>query len=104
MPYQSLIGKTAPTIILPNYDGELYTFTPGEKGVPAALFFYPGSGIIEFMNNKLPLLICLFLKGSYGCTKEACQFRDAIAGGSKIETQRSMLSNYFHRKGHLQAW
>lgn len=60
MPYRSLIGKTAPTITLPNYDGESYTFTPGTKGIPAALFFYPESG-------------------SYGCTKEACQFRDAIA-------------------------
>lgn len=66
MPYRSLIGKTAPTITLPNYDGESYTFTPGEKGVPAALFFYPESGIIEVMNNELSLLICLFLKRLLG--------------------------------------
>lgn len=46
MPYRSLIGKTAPVITLPNYDGKSYTFTPGEKGVPTALFFYPESGII----------------------------------------------------------
>jgi len=58
--YQSLIGKTAPAITLKNYDGESYTFTPGESGLPTALFFYPESG-------------------SYGCTKQACQFRDAIA-------------------------
>ncbi|KAI0372227.1 peroxiredoxin Q [Pilatotrama ljubarskyi] len=55
-----LIGKPAPPISLPGADGETYTLTPGEKGVPVALFFYPKSG-------------------SFGCTKEACQFRDALA-------------------------
>ncbi|KAH9933122.1 AhpC-TSA-domain-containing protein [Epithele typhae] len=38
--------------------GETYTLAP--SGKPIALFFYPKSG-------------------SYGCTKEACQFRDALA-------------------------
>ncbi|KAF8817025.1 peroxiredoxin Q [Phlegmacium glaucopus] len=60
MSYRDLIGKTAPTIQLLNYDGESFTFTPGERSLPTALFFYPESG-------------------SYGCTKEACQIRDAIA-------------------------
>jgi len=60
MPYRDLVGKPAPSIKLLNYDGEPFTFTLGEKGVPAALFFYPQSG-------------------SYGCTKQACQFRDAMA-------------------------
>ncbi|KAI0754924.1 thioredoxin-like protein [Daedaleopsis nitida] len=55
-----LVGKPAPSISLPAADGETYTLTPGAKGVPVALFFYPKSG-------------------SYGCTKEACQFRDALA-------------------------
>ncbi|TFK91927.1 peroxiredoxin Q [Polyporus arcularius HHB13444] len=55
-----LIGKSAPSFELPGADGETYTLTPGSKGVPVALFFYPKSG-------------------SYGCTKEACQFRDALA-------------------------
>ncbi|KAI0766414.1 AhpC-TSA-domain-containing protein [Trametes elegans] len=55
-----LIDKPAPPISLPNADGQTYTLTPGEKGVPIALFFYPKSG-------------------SFGCTKEACQFRDALA-------------------------
>ncbi|EJF63383.1 AhpC-TSA-domain-containing protein [Dichomitus squalens LYAD-421 SS1] len=55
-----LVGKPAPAISLPAADGETYTLTPGAKGVPVALFFYPKSG-------------------SYGCTKEACQFRDALA-------------------------
>ncbi|KAJ7780626.1 peroxiredoxin Q [Mycena maculata] len=60
MSHRTLIGKQAPSITLPNYDGESFTLTPGEKGVPIALFFYPKAG-------------------SFGCTKEACQFRDAIA-------------------------
>ncbi|PPQ65863.1 hypothetical protein CVT26_000797 [Gymnopilus dilepis] len=58
--WHSLIGKTAPSITLKNYDGQDYTYTPGESGLPTALFFYPESG-------------------TYGCTREACQFRDAIA-------------------------
>lgn len=60
MSHQALIGKPAPTFTLPNYDGENFTLTPGEGGLPIALFIYPKSG-------------------SFGCTKEACQFRDAIA-------------------------
>ncbi|PIL22581.1 hypothetical protein GSI_15270 [Ganoderma sinense ZZ0214-1] len=55
-----LVGKPAPEISAPGADGETYTVTPGQKGVPVALFFYPKSG-------------------SFGCTKEACQFRDALA-------------------------
>ncbi|KAJ6512245.1 peroxiredoxin Q [Mycena vitilis] len=58
--HRSLVGKPAPAITLLNYDGESFTLTPGEKGLPIALFFYPKAG-------------------STGCTKEACQFRDAIA-------------------------
>jgi thioredoxin-dependent peroxiredoxin len=61
MSSKKLIGQQAPALTLPNYDGETFTMTPGEGGLPIALFFYPKAG-------------------SYGCTKEACQFRDAIAG------------------------
>ncbi|KAF9533266.1 thioredoxin-like protein [Crepidotus variabilis] len=60
MTFQQLIGKAAPPITLPNYDGETYAWKAGVSGLPTALFFYPQSG-------------------SYGCTREACQFRDAIA-------------------------
>ncbi|GBE84900.1 peroxiredoxin Q [Sparassis latifolia] len=55
-----LVGKPAPSISLPDANGETFTLTPGANGVPVALFFYPKSG-------------------SWGCTKEACQFRDNIA-------------------------
>ncbi|KAJ7175822.1 peroxiredoxin Q [Mycena filopes] len=58
--HRDLVGKPAPSITLPNFDGESFTLNPAEKGLPIALFFYPKAG-------------------SYGCTKEACQFRDAIA-------------------------
>ena len=51
MTYQALIGKQAPSLSLPNYTGETFTLTPGEKGLPIALFFYPKSG-----NARLQLL------------------------------------------------
>ena len=81
MSYQDLIGKTAPSIKLLNYDGEPFTFTPGQKDVPTALFFYPESGMnaIFFFYLSLRSLMYSAL-GSYGCTKQACQFRNAIAG------------------------
>ncbi|KAJ7935607.1 thioredoxin-like protein [Mycena leptocephala] len=60
MSHRTLIGKPAPAITLPNYDGESFTLTPGENGKPIIIFFYPNPG-------------------SSGCNKEACQFRDAIA-------------------------
>jgi len=54
-----LVGKPAPSFSIPDSDGNTYEFLPGQ-GKPIALFFYPESG-------------------SYGCTREACQFRDALA-------------------------
>ena len=41
--HNSLIGKLAPSFTLPNYDGEPFTFIPGEKGIPAAIFVYPAA-------------------------------------------------------------
>jgi peroxiredoxin Q/BCP len=67
MPYRALMGKTAPAITLLNYDGESYTFTPGEKGLPAALFFYPESGMYaELTIHHSPLLTCSPSKGLMG--------------------------------------
>ncbi|KAK7048325.1 thioredoxin-like protein [Favolaschia claudopus] len=60
MSHRTLIGKPAPAITLNNHDGESFTLTPGGKGLPTVVFFYPKAG-------------------SYGCTKEACQFRDAVS-------------------------
>jgi len=56
----ALVGKQAPSFSIPDHTGELYTFKPGSNGEPTALFFYPSSG-------------------SYGCTKEACEFKDALS-------------------------
>ncbi|TFK74779.1 AhpC-TSA-domain-containing protein [Pluteus cervinus] len=58
--FGDLIGKEAPIVTLPDQDGTSYELKPGSKGVPTVVFFYPESG-------------------SFGCTKEACQFRDAVA-------------------------
>ncbi|ESK94990.1 alkyl hydroperoxide reductase thiol specific antioxidant mal allergen [Moniliophthora roreri MCA 2997] len=60
MTWQALLNKTAPTFTIPDSNGQPFTVEGGKDGRPVALFFYPKSG-------------------SYGCTKEACQFRDAIA-------------------------
>ncbi|KAJ7863152.1 thioredoxin-like protein [Mycena olivaceomarginata] len=74
---RTLIGKPAPIVTLPNYDGEEFTLTPGVKG-PTVIFFYPKAG-------------------SYGCTKEACQFRDAIAVGispDPVEKQKAFVEKH----------
>ncbi|KAF9046705.1 peroxiredoxin Q [Panaeolus papilionaceus] len=68
----SLIGTQAPAISLPNYDGEIFTFKPGQLEIPTVLFFYPESG-------------------SYGCTREACQFRDAVAQKDTFKPGRLQL-------------
>ncbi|KAI0785239.1 thioredoxin-like protein [Abortiporus biennis] len=54
-----LVGKQAPELTLPDANGQPFTLKPG-SGTPIALFFYPKAG-------------------TYGCTKEACSFRDNIA-------------------------
>ncbi|KAH9854753.1 thioredoxin-like protein [Lenzites betulinus] len=69
-----LLGKDAPPVSLPGIDGEIYTVTPGAKGVPIALFFYPEAG-------------------SLGCTKEACLFRDTLAGGLEQAYGRTRAEN-----------
>jgi peroxiredoxin len=47
----TLIGKPAPSFTLPNYDGELFTFVPGEKGIPTAIFVYPAAGMVAFWGS-----------------------------------------------------
>jgi len=44
--HESLIGKLAPSFTLKNYDGEDFTFTPGEKPLPTAIFVYPLAGMV----------------------------------------------------------
>jgi len=55
-----LIGQKAPEFTLRNADNEEFNFNPvSDDKRPTALFFYPQSG-------------------TYGCTKEACQFNSAL--------------------------
>ncbi|KAF9221492.1 AhpC-TSA-domain-containing protein [Gyrodon lividus] len=58
-----LIDKEAPSFSISDSKGETFKFPPEEGGKdggkPIVLFFYPESG-------------------TYGCTREACQFRDAL--------------------------
>lgn len=58
-----LINKPAPEFSIPDANGHMFKFPPEEQGVrvkkPIALFFYPEAGM-------------------FGCTREACQFRDAL--------------------------
>ncbi|KAJ3555616.1 hypothetical protein NM688_g2474 [Phlebia brevispora] len=68
-----LVGKPAPALSLPDANGETYDLTPESAGVPIALFFYPKSG-------------------SYGCTREACDFRDAWLVGREIfKTSKALV-------------
>jgi len=64
----TLIGKQAPSLSLTNYNGDKYDFKPGQ-GFPTALFFYPKAG-------------------SYGCTRQVCQFRDALATREDFKNTR----------------
>lgn len=58
-----LINQPAPEFSIPDANGHMFNFPPEEQGVrvkkPIALFFYPEAG-------------------TFGCTHEACQFRDAL--------------------------
>ncbi|KAF5389254.1 hypothetical protein D9757_003514 [Collybiopsis confluens] len=72
MTWKELIGKQAPSVTLSNYDGESYTITPGKDGLPIALFFFPKAF-------------------TYGCTREACQFRDALAEREVFKDERAVV-------------
>lgn len=72
----SLIGKLAPAFTLKNHDGHDYEFNP-EGDTPTAIFFYPKSGT---QSKRSTLCSVDRASGSFGCTREACQFRDALVG------------------------
>lgn len=56
----ALIHQPAPAVTLPSATGEPYTLDPATATKPIVLFFFPQAE-------------------TYGCTKEACSFRDALA-------------------------
>lgn len=61
-----LLNKKAPAVTLKDASGNDYAIEPGTKGVPLVVFFYPASG-------------------TYGCTREACEFRDAITANDHFK-------------------
>ncbi|KAG2145874.1 thioredoxin-like protein [Suillus clintonianus] len=67
-----LINKPAPEFSIPDANGHMFKFPPEVQGLqvkkPIALFFYPESG-------------------SLSCTREACQFRDALTGRKMTDVQ-----------------
>ncbi|KAK2465244.1 hypothetical protein APHAL10511_002598 [Amanita phalloides] len=63
------VGTKALPFALPNHTGVVVHVTPGENGQPIALLFYPESG-------------------SFGCTKQACQFRDAVAAKEEFKPDK----------------
>ncbi|KAI0304373.1 peroxiredoxin Q [Multifurca ochricompacta] len=66
-----LLGNPAPSLSLLNADGTTYELKPGAQGTPTAVFFYPKAG-------------------TYGCTREVCAFRDALA--EKVEFKDSGIT------------
>lgn len=86
-PQHPLIDKIAPSFSIPDSNGDVFKFPPEQDGKPVekpiALFFYPKSGKGRFMRAPFPSradLMCFRHLGTYGCTREACHFRDALAG------------------------
>src|ERR1700722_7082622 len=73
-------GSQAPSITLPDSNGETFSLAPGQNDLPIALFFYPKSGRSRSQLDSTRYTPNLSVTGSLGCTKEACRFRDAIAG------------------------
>jgi thioredoxin-dependent peroxiredoxin len=61
----SLIGKTAPAFKLPASNGKTISLSDYKGKSPLVLYFYPKAD-------------------TPGCTKEACGFRDALAGYKKL--------------------
>lgn len=76
-----LVNQLAPSLSLPDSNGNMYTFTPGASGVPCALLFYPQSGarriltlptldnevmlrVIRLYATSMPISRC---SGRYNC-------------------------------------
>ena len=78
-----LIGKPAPQLSLPDSNGQTYTLSPDTLAKPVVIFFYPKAGK-RHVTVVLALSIPTLHVGTYGCTKEACEFRDALVGESFV--------------------
>ena len=115
MPHSyALTDKPAPSLSLLDANGETYTLEPDKVGKPVVIFFYPKSGTCrQFIATPKSsnrsytkrTLCAVNPTGTYGCTKEACEFRDALVGETfrPINDMGCML-NTFHlpREGIFQ--
>ncbi|KAG8796159.1 hypothetical protein FRC12_003750 [Ceratobasidium sp. 428] len=69
---KSLIGKPAPAVTLSSATGEQFELSPATSGQPTVIFFFPAAG-------------------TYGCTKEACSFRDALSSNPLYKTHNVQI-------------
>lgn len=89
-PQHPLIDNPAPSFSTPDSNGEIFKFPPEKDGKriekPIALFFYPESGQPCSMPTFFHALNLTRFRytGTYGCTREACHFRDAVAGVCRL--------------------
>lgn len=101
-----LINESVPEFSLPDANGHMFKFPPEEQGVrvkkPIALFFYPEAGKHSCIDMLRPEVLCSSIRctGTFGCTREACQFRDALVGMTLPLLHRYVyaLSMNFQRK------
>ncbi|KDN33170.1 hypothetical protein RSAG8_13741, partial [Rhizoctonia solani AG-8 WAC10335] len=69
---KSLIGQAAPAVTLPSATDEQFELDPATAGRPTVIFFFPAAG-------------------TFGCTKEACSFRDALSSNELYKTQNVQI-------------
>ncbi|KAG9086504.1 hypothetical protein FRC06_003058 [Ceratobasidium sp. 370] len=69
---KSLIGQPAPAVTLSSATGEQFELNPATTGRPTVIFFFPAAG-------------------TYGCTKEACSFRDALSSNPLYKTHNVQI-------------
>ncbi|CUA73239.1 Peroxiredoxin Q, chloroplastic [Rhizoctonia solani] len=69
---KSLIGQPAPALNLPSATGEQFELDPATAGRPTVIFFFPAAG-------------------TFGCTREACSFRDALSSNELYKTHNVQI-------------
>lgn len=99
-----LTDKPAPPFSLPDANGQTYTLNPESVGRPVIIFFYPKSGMSQLgLSSDLgSLTTCCMRLGTYGCTKEACEFRDALVGTCPKEVERE--TDYAYRTTERESF
>ncbi|KAL5638731.1 hypothetical protein ACGC1H_003180 [Rhizoctonia solani] len=69
---KSLIGQAAPAVTLASATGEQFELDPASAGRPTVIFFFPAAG-------------------TFGCTKEACSFRDALSSNELYKAHKVQI-------------